>query len=158
MKFLILAVCLTPLIAQYQFIDARYYQNLTVSTSTPLSLNDVTGEIHNWYKVTFVDFDITLESEDTACNFLFGCWNLMVGGGFQNPLSGKMQIVKDECSNFGIQVFECYNCNDCDVSIEMSLIIETPYDTDFYSSDWDGDGDINIVDIVLMVEFILENM
>ena len=158
MKYLMLAVFLTPIIAQYQYIDARYFQNLTVSTETPLSLNEVTGEIHDWYKVTFVDFDIILEPEDAMCSFQFGCLNLLVGEGIQNPLSGKMKIVKDECSNFGIQVYECYNCDECDVSIEMSIIIETPYDTDFYSSDWDGDGNINIVDIVLMVEFILENM
>ena len=180
MKYLsLIIITMNFFIAQSQPISGRIYEIPIDQGSwvyNIIDLNEVTGFSQEWYRITFLNItpqepypdglqgceaNIILNSSD------LGNWSWYPGGIPNIELENSFYILSMSDAIMTVQgenpKLKLY-FNGCNINTggnysgdsNLIVILESDFpDQDDYGADWNGDGDINIIDVVAIIDFII---
>jgi len=187
MRYILVLLLIFPLIAQNQTISARIYE-IPISQNenqvNTFSLNDVTGESQDWYRITILKLEgvepYPSNLEVCGGQITLGIPYLDIGNTNYYPAGFEFQIIDDESgihnlidSNYGdavmtvygnppmlrIKFLDCqyYGGDEYFTDAVLTVILESNFQQseDDYGADWNGDGEINIIDVVAIIDYIL---
>ena len=162
------------IIAQSQPFSGRIYEipiNHGHWESTTIHLNEITGGDQNYYRLTFFDIvpNEPYPEGITGCEGFFnpeqdnyswspGSVSLGMNNNEHYGISDPIMMINAEDPTIRLDFSGCHISTGGYYSSTSTLImlIESDFpDQDGYGADWNNDGDINIIDIVAIIDYIL---
>ncbi|MBC8194119.1 MAG: hypothetical protein H8E18_17160 [FCB group bacterium] len=171
MKKLILLL-IVPLFAQFQDISTRLYEidfelpeSSGISTEDTLFINEIIGVEQEWYQISPVSLRILDGGQDYGFISVYGGEY----GGYwffhYNNDTNTFRIELDSSPNsdglrliHGDNPYMVVNGPGPYSTGVLTVLITSNFDDSWqsgYDADWNGDGEINIIDIVAIVDYIL---
>ena len=143
-----------------------------------LQFNQITNVNQSWYRVTILKMTLNeYPGHNITCPARFvGQWNdfnyqddlwlypknggdLFFDFGTGNNDHDAVWLIFDDDPRINLVLGDCTNNNTGEhfsAPGTLTLLLESDFpDSSFGDSDWNGDGEINVIDVILLVEWII---